>query len=117
MLAISRSVFVAIPVCFFLVALLCLTAIVVWHVSFRTDIHDANFVALRRWAETETNYRDVQKGMSKQEGLRLMGPPDRHYPIKDGALEEWSYRFPRGEGHITIQFDGNAVVAKQYGYC
>ena len=82
------------------------------------DTHDPNFVELTHWATQETKYNQVKIGMNKKAVLSLMGVPNRKYRLTEEDREEWSYEFPRGEGHIVIDFDRNGtVVVKQFGYC
>ena len=81
------------------------------------DFGHRNWAELTHWATRETKYNQVKTGMLKKEVLSLMGAPDRRYQLTGKNLEEWSYQFPRGEGHIVIDFDRNGtVVVRQFGY-
>ena len=82
------------------------------------DRAQRNWAELTHWATRETKYNQVKIGMTKKTVLSLMGAPDRKYQLTGRNVEEWSYEFPRGEGHIVIDFDRNGtVVVKQFGYC
>ena len=76
-----------------------------------------NWAKLSDWATRETKYNLVTVGMTKKQVLSLMGAPDRRYRLAGKSLEEWSYEFPDGEGHIAIQFDNSdSMVNSQFGY-
>jgi hypothetical protein len=84
------------------------------------QVHKSDFYGLTRWAKERTQYNQVAAGMTKDRVIALMGRPSRQYPVPSEhppTVEEWSYEFPDGPGHITITFDGGGlVVEKQFGY-